>query len=442
MVKRLSWLASGAALSLAMVLGAPAYGQARGPANDQTASAAGVTVEPALDGVFRVFESHPIVALADAHGLAEQMEFYTAVVRDPRFARDVRNVVVEFGASSQQPVIDRYLAGETVPYTELRKVWNETVAWVPPPAMVGFARFFAAVREVNKSLPRERQIRVWLGEPPLDWTAPSRDDIMGAVMARGTFPAALVRDKVLARGEKALLIYGVGHFIGGLPGPPLKGEIDAAHPGAMFVILPHAPPFASPTCAPLMPQVTTLWPQPALATRGPRAGDAGPRACFTMALPMMGPGPGGPGPRPGEPAPGGPGPGPGGPGLGPGGSGPGGPGPFGAPPPPLVGDGVLFLGPLEKLAQGPAGPLELLAQGRYLPDYLFDAELRREIRRRSELGGMPLLPTPTGLTIRKTDYALDLEAAGFRERIDQLFAAHDRNGDGVITDGEYRDPLE
>src|SRR5690606_23083388 len=114
-------------------------------------------------------------------------DFYSAVVRDPRFARDVRNLVVEFGASSQQHVIDRYLAGETVPYVERRKVWNDTVGWVPPPAMVGLVKFFAAVRDINKALPPDRRIKVWLGEPPLDWTAPSRDEIMTAGMARDTY---------------------------------------------------------------------------------------------------------------------------------------------------------------------------------------------------------------------------------------------------------------
>lgn len=44
----------------------------------------GVTVakvEPALEAVFRAFENHPVVALGDRHGLAAQMDFYTAVVR-------------------------------------------------------------------------------------------------------------------------------------------------------------------------------------------------------------------------------------------------------------------------------------------------------------------------------------------------------------------------
>jgi hypothetical protein len=436
---------STAAVLLATVLCSPGYAQVAAQPNAQTASVAPVIVEPALDGVFRAFGNHPVVALGDPHGLAEQMEFYTAVVRDPRFARDVRNVVVEFGASSQQPVIDRYVAGETVPYTELRKVWNDTVGWTPPPALVGFVKFFAAVRDMNKSLPPDRRIKVWLGEPPLDWTNPSRDDFRAAMSARDTYPAGLIRDRILAKGEKALVIYGVGHLAGG---PMLKGLLDATNPGSMFVIMPYTPPLQYPGCAPLLPQVTAIWPKPALATRSRGEADAGVRECFTLTPPMggPGPGPGGPGPGPGGPGTG-PGPGPGGPGPGPGGPGPGpggpdAPGPLRAPPPPLEGDALLFLGPLEKLAQGQMGPPQMVAQGRFLPDYLFDPELRREVARRSNLGGPRLLPAPPGLAIRKADFAFDLDAPGFREQIERIFAAQDRNGDGVITSDEYDDPLD
>jgi hypothetical protein len=398
------------------------------PATEADGSVGPVMVEPALDGVFRTFGAHPIVALGDAHGLAEQMDFYAAVVRDPRFARDVRSVVVEFGASSQQQVIDRYLAGETVPYAELRKVWNDTIGWVPPPALVGFVKFFVAVRDVNKSLPPDRRIKVWLGEPPLDWTTASRGEIQAALNARDTYPAGLIRDEILAKGKKALVIYGAGHLAGG---PMLKGLLDATNPGAMFAIMPYAPPLQYPNCAPLLPRVAAIWPTPALATRGPGEADAGVRRCFTLSLPMLGPVPGGPGPR---------GPGPAGPG--PVGPGPAGPAPGGAGPPPLEGDGLLLLGPLEKLAQGSLPPPQMLAQGRVLPDYLFDPELRREMRRRSELGGLPVVPAPPGLAIRKADFAFDLEAPGFRELIEKIFAAYDRNRDGVITSDEYHDPLD
>lgn len=391
-----------------------------------------VTVKPALDGVFSAFRSHPVVAFGDPHGLAEQMEFYAAVVRDPRFASAVGNVVVEFGASSQQAVIDRYVGGETVPYTELRKVWNDTVGWAPPPALVGFIKFFAAVRETNKSLSPDRRIKVWLGEPPLDWATATGDDFRAAIGARATHPAELIRDRILAKDEKALVIYGLGH----IGGPSLKGLVEASHPDAMFAILPYAPPLQYPACAPLLPQIAAIWPAPALATRG--MGAAG-GECFTL-VPPMGPPPGGP--PPGGPPPGGPGAGPGGPGPA-GGPPPGaGPGPMRGPPPPLVGDAILFLAPLEKLAQGPQGPFEQIAQGGFLPDYLFDPKLRAEVRRRGTLGAPPLMPTPPNLAIRKADFSFDLDAPGFREQIDAIFTAYDRNDDGMITSDEYRDPLE
>jgi hypothetical protein len=112
------------AVSFASLLLICAQASAQPP---QTAANA-VNVVPALDGVFDAFASHPIVAIGDDHGLAQSLDFYAAVVRDPRFATDVGNLVVEFGGAAHQDVLDRYLAGETVPYTELRKVWTDVVS--------------------------------------------------------------------------------------------------------------------------------------------------------------------------------------------------------------------------------------------------------------------------------------------------------------------------
>ena len=52
--------------------------------------------------------------------LAQEEDFYSVLVRDPRFAARVSNVVVEFGGEVAQDVIDRYVAGEEVPLAELR----------------------------------------------------------------------------------------------------------------------------------------------------------------------------------------------------------------------------------------------------------------------------------------------------------------------------------
>ena len=127
------------------------------------------TVTPAMDGIFEAFKTHPLVGIAEHHRVAQELEFYNALVRDPRFAAEVGNVVVEFGGAAHQDIIDRYVNGEDVPYTELRKVWTDTVGWLPVVTTVGYPAFFAQVRETNLALPPEKRIHVWLGEPIIDW---------------------------------------------------------------------------------------------------------------------------------------------------------------------------------------------------------------------------------------------------------------------------------
>jgi hypothetical protein len=132
--------------------------------------AAEPVVRPALDGIFAAFETRPLVGIGDLHDLADEEAFYAAVVRDPRFAATVGNVVAEFGASQHQDILDRYLAGEDLPYSELSQVWRNTVAWSPTVTGIGYQTFFAQVRAVNLSLPAGQRIRVLLGEPPIDWS--------------------------------------------------------------------------------------------------------------------------------------------------------------------------------------------------------------------------------------------------------------------------------
>ena len=46
----------------------------------------------------------------------------------PRFATVVNDIVVEFGSSRYQAVMDRFVSGGEVPYAELRKAWQDTFA--------------------------------------------------------------------------------------------------------------------------------------------------------------------------------------------------------------------------------------------------------------------------------------------------------------------------
>src|ERR1700744_2222261 len=129
------------------------------------------TVSSATDGVDAAFQHRPIGAICATHGLAQAEDFYVALVRDKRFAEEVGNVVVEFGDAAQQATLDRYLAGNEIPYDELRRVWSDTVGWIPTVNALGYIDFFAQVRRVNQSLSPDKRIKVWLGDPPIDWSS-------------------------------------------------------------------------------------------------------------------------------------------------------------------------------------------------------------------------------------------------------------------------------
>jgi len=217
----------------------------------------------ASDGIFAAFQDHPLVGLGEWHGLAQELDFYAALVRDPRFAKEVGNVVVETGDATQQAVVDRYVNGEKVPYTELRKVWFDTVGWYPTVQFLGSINFYAAIRAVNQTLPPENRIKVWLGEPPIDWSqVKTKADWLPFVDQRDSYPASLIEREIIGKGKKALVIYGIDHF-GVYPGgvipvgppdlvarrpPNIRYRLDRSHPGALYVVFPYVG-FTTQICA-------------------------------------------------------------------------------------------------------------------------------------------------------------------------------------------------
>jgi hypothetical protein len=211
-------------------------------------------VAKATDGIFAAFQSHPLVGLGEWHGMAQELDFYSTLVRDPRFAREVGNVVLETGDAAQQAVVDRYVNGENVPYIELRKVWTDTVGWFPTVLPLGSINFYAAIRAINLRLPPQNRIKVWLGEPPIDWPqVKTKADWLPIEDQRDNHPVALIEREILGKGKKALVIYGADHFgvypRGIVPfGPPelvarrpanIRAQLDERHPGSLYVVLPY-----------------------------------------------------------------------------------------------------------------------------------------------------------------------------------------------------------
>jgi hypothetical protein len=220
----------------------------------------------AIDGVLTAFRNRPLVGIGEHHGLAQQSAFYAELVRDPRFARDVGNVVVEFGGAASQNIVDRYVAGETVHYDELRKVWTDVVGWVPTVLDLGLIRFYSAVRVANVHLPPEQRIRVWLGEPDIDWTKiKTREELNAFLGSRDTHAAKIITDNILSKNEKALVIYGTGHFLQGLDQPSLRDLIETDYPASLFLVVPYTG-FADAASIEAFESQFGSWPTPALVS--------------------------------------------------------------------------------------------------------------------------------------------------------------------------------
>jgi len=189
-----------------------------------TASAVSVTsqsrrpstpVDPVV-GVIDALHSHQIVALAEGvHNNEPAHTFRLALVRDPRFATAVSDIVVEFGNARFQAMMDRFISGGQVEPLELRHVWQDTTQAQPIWDVPIYEEFFRAVRAVNLALPPDRRIRVLLADPPINWQQiHSKDDLAGAMrtLDRDRYPAELIQHEVVAKNRRALLIYGDGHL--------------------------------------------------------------------------------------------------------------------------------------------------------------------------------------------------------------------------------------
>jgi hypothetical protein len=180
--------------------------------------------------------AHPLVGLGDYHGLAQEEDFYTVLIRDKRFAKDVGNVVVEFGDAAQQNTLDHYLAGEDILYDQLRRVWSDSVGWIPTVTAMGYINFYAQVRAVNLGLPPEQRVHVWLGDPPIDWSKiKTKEDFSPRLAERDQYPAEIITTQILAKNRKALVIYRTSHLSYG----SLRKQVDSIRPGAFFVVTPH-----------------------------------------------------------------------------------------------------------------------------------------------------------------------------------------------------------
>lgn len=191
-----------AATLIGVLVGFPSAGLAQ--------AVAAKPVDP-IAGIVDAFKTHDVVALGEGdHGNEQGAAFRTKLYGDPRFQAVVNDIVVESGNGRYQAMMDRYIAGEDVPEKELRMAWLETTQPNEVWDCALYADMFRTIREINQKLPKERQLRVLLGDTPYP-SDPANPTVR--THRSDSFPAELIEREVIAKKRKALIVYGEMHYL-------------------------------------------------------------------------------------------------------------------------------------------------------------------------------------------------------------------------------------
>jgi hypothetical protein len=191
--------------------------------------------------ILAAFDRYEVVGMGAGHDQKDLDDFILHLLRNPGFPGKVNDVVVECGNSLYQPTLDRYIAGDDVPLTEVRQVWRNTTQ-----DMCGLSAFYAElfplIRSINQTLPPGKKLRVLAGDPPVDWSKirSARDFAQGQFLNRDPSIASVMDKEVLAKHRKALMLFGTGHlFHVGLPFPTAVALYEKDYPGVTLVIADH-----------------------------------------------------------------------------------------------------------------------------------------------------------------------------------------------------------
>lgn len=197
----------------------------------------------AIGDLLAAYDRHSVVLVGESHWLRQAGDFYVRLVRDPRFARVVDTIVIEFASRQSQPLLDRYLAGEPIAASELRTIWRDTTkvaGWESPI----YAEWLAAIRDVDRQLPPARRVRVLAGDTAIDWKAIHSHETWAALGDNDRSFADVIVHDVLDRGKRALVVLGSNHVMKSGDrhgGPNTTTRVEAHAPGSSYVVLLSVP---------------------------------------------------------------------------------------------------------------------------------------------------------------------------------------------------------
>ncbi len=196
------------------------------------------TPEAAIPAILKAFETFEVVGIPAAHGQKDIDDFILSLIRDPRFAASVNDIVVECGNLRYQAILDRYIAGEDVPFTEVQHVWRDTTVQQMCGASGFYEQLYPLVRSLNQRLPATSRLRIVAADPPIDWSKIHSYEDLTPFFDRDGSIASVMESEVLSKHRKALMLFGVFHLLHG--GGPGQGDAvtryERHYPGRTFVI--------------------------------------------------------------------------------------------------------------------------------------------------------------------------------------------------------------
>ena len=190
--------------------------------------------EPAIPAILAAFDKYEVVAMPEGEGWQDQSDFILTLIRSPAFPDKVNDIEVECGNSLFQPVLDRYIAGEDVPFTEVRKVWRNTTQPWGCSTSGFFEQLFPLVRAINQKLPPATRLRLLAGDPPINWDQVKTFQDVLKFANRNASIASVMEKEVLSKHRKALMLFGTMHLMHGTRSAVSIYEKD--YPSSTFVI--------------------------------------------------------------------------------------------------------------------------------------------------------------------------------------------------------------
>jgi hypothetical protein len=193
----------------------------------------------AADALAAKFDTHQFVLIGSTHGDAKIEEFLRCLISRPAFQQRATDIVVEWASSSlpNQRLLDRYVLNlEEIHAEQLTPIWFDTdypTMWATLPQV---RQFLDALREVNKTLPAGKRIRLVGGNDPTDWSKVKvTEDLAPYPFKTNFMQHLLIEHLAKSPGNKTLVVYGDAHIR--LQRSTFMGEVEAAvGRGQLFIV--------------------------------------------------------------------------------------------------------------------------------------------------------------------------------------------------------------